>query len=329
MTVERVKWGAVAKRRRNNTSKIKIGNISFSPFVSRSGIRVRYARSVGPGMAGSSFPLFTFTSKMAAASFSLPSGPFAFGGSCPASAEKETRPLGVDAPNGIDPGNGKPWGYICSVCYAAKGRYAWAKFIHMGQYARLLLVKRLLLEGGPQAFARFMVGGIRVLTEDLFGLVDAKACSPNYFRIHDSGDFAIPGVHEGDYLAGWVLVARALPKIQFWAPTRLWPFPWFQQSVAAIASMGGWPENFMVRPSALYLNSPPPMLQGLPFAAGTMSASGDVIRKGKVVIPRAPIPSGVVDCPAYDDDTDTGTCWVRRCRKCWDHPETPINYRTH
>ena len=39
-----------------------------------------------------------------------------------------------------------------------------------------------------------------------------------FFRLHDSGDFGIGG----PYQEAWVLAARSLPGVQFWAPTRQW-----------------------------------------------------------------------------------------------------------
>lgn len=42
-----------------------------------------------------------------------------------------------------------------------------------------------------------------------------------FFRVHDSGDFSVPGV-ESAYLRAWKICFTALPHVRFWAPTRRW-----------------------------------------------------------------------------------------------------------
>ena len=42
-----------------------------------------------------------------------------------------------------------------------------------------------------------------------------------FFRVHDSGDFSI-GPKEAEYIEAWRVAAICLPRVYFWAPTRVW-----------------------------------------------------------------------------------------------------------
>jgi hypothetical protein len=51
------------------------------------------------------------------------------------------------------------------------------------------------------------------------GVQNGKVCG--FFRLHDSGDFGVPGAGSS-YMEAWGRVFHMLPHVQFWAPTRMW-----------------------------------------------------------------------------------------------------------
>jgi hypothetical protein len=338
-SIERVNWDRLKGKRLTNASGVNERNVGTrfveerlavhydkktgAPTVS-GGIRVEYAPpALVPGAEPlDSFALFTFTTKMSCASFSMPAGLGKYFGTCPASDPELARKYKLDAP-AIDPDTGKPYEFICSVCYAAKGRYGWAKYIHMGQEAHRIWTMKLLRKG-PQEFAAAMSSAISAL-QRLSDLSVAKVCDPRYFRVHDSGDMFGP-----HYLAGWIEVAKAMPSTRFWAPTRTWIFPEVSRT---IARHGGLPPNLTLRPSALFVNNPPPTLPG--FSAGSMCARGIQLdplydKQGNLVRPPVVrLPDGVWDCPAYAGGSVEHTCIAQGCRACWDEPNRPVNYREH
>jgi hypothetical protein len=327
MAVERVNWLKLKERRLRNTAGLSERNVTFDiieePLAVHinkktkqktvsGGIRVRLSPPVAVSGAPDydSFPLFTFTTKMSCASFGLPSGRGCFGGTCPAS-NPALFADGRIASSSPDPDGGR-YAFICDICYAGKGRYKFATYIHLCQQARALWITKLMKAGGVAAFAGEMSKAI-VLLNRLSNLSVAKVCDPQYFRIHDSGDFRDPA-----YQLGWIEVARRMSHIRFWVPTRTWVFPQWSQSVKDV------PLNLAIRPSALFINMIPPMLPG--YSAGSMCAKAKQLDARP---PRAVLPGGVYDCPAYKGGTIYHTCIAKKCRVCWDDQNVPVNYREH
>lgn len=236
--------------------------------------------------------LFTSTTKMRCASFSLPAGPPKIGGTCPAAAK------------------GKPGdaGFVCFGCYATAGNYLLPS-VQASQRVRLAWVRRALDEG---AFVDEMVAALAVLLSRprRASMLAPPGTPPaflnlRYFRIHDSGDFSwYPRMA---YAEAWAAIARRFPAVQFWAPTRDWVF------AGTVKALAGRPANLVVRPSALRVNDPPPVVPGLD--AGT------------TVDPRAFTAAKVHDCPAYRSAEHS--CESAQCRVCWDHPDVPVNYAPH
>jgi hypothetical protein len=327
MAVERVNWGKLRDRRIHNCVGVSKKNVTFNLIPERlrvtrdkktqrpsveGGVRVQYdpACEVPGAKPLPSFALFTFTTKMSCASFSLPAGLHEYGGTCPASDPRFAQRYGISP--GVDPETEKPYDHICSICYAGKGRYKIGMYIHIGQEAHRIWVRRLVEPpGGPALFADEMTKAIALLNS-LSDVSVAKVCDPLYFRIHDSGDCWTPG-----YLMGWIEVARRMPDLRFWMPTRTWIFPAMRHIIS-----GDVPRNLVIRPSALFVNSPPPMLPGC--SAGSMCAKGRQIDSGVVTLP-----GGVYDCPAYAGESIHHTCAAKNCRVCWEEPTVPVNYREH
>jgi hypothetical protein len=168
-------------------------------------------------------------------------------------------------------------GSICAFCYALKGRYVFPN-------VQAAMEKR---------FAS--------LTHDLW--VDAmtylinKANNP-HFRWHDSGD--LQGIW---HLEKIVKVAKNLPHISFWLPTREYSFV-----SEYIAKGGEVPFNLTIRLSALMMNGPAPV--GLAERLG-LCVSG-ASNKGEF------------NCPSSKQGNKCGSC-----RACWHKNEFAINYKKH
>ena len=168
-------------------------------------------------------------------------------------------------------------GSMCAFCYALKGRYVFPN-------VQKAMEKR---------FAS--------LTNDLW--VDAmtyligKVKNP-YFRWHDSGD--LQGVWHIEKI---VKIAKNLPNISFWLPTREYAF------VSTYIEKGGEvPSNLTIRLSALMMDGPAPV--------------GIAQRLGLCVSGASKL--GNFNCPSSKQGNKCGDC-----RKCWDKNEFAINYKKH
>ena len=267
--------------------------------------------------------LFTFTSKMSCASFSIPAGPQNHG-TCPASRPQaveregsytEFHPPLADMAKYKGSETGNPATYVCDVCYAGKGNYALRANVSLTQMARLRWMTKTMRS---ESFARRMSEGIGSLFDrEVEQVLLAKNISNRYFRIHDSGDF-----NTIEYYKAWRDVCdqfmgkkglKGHPFVYFWAPTRQWVYKSFRDAFTEYYPPG---PNFSLRPSGLFTNWPgTPMIPGI--AAGTTSIEGDA-------------PPPIKNCPAYDDENaEEKSCAGSRCRTCWSEPRKPVNYRTH
>lgn len=272
--------------------------------------------------------LFTMPFKMAALSFSPLAGPRRievkgygeFKGTCPASSIPTSDPL-----------------YICNGCYAMDGNYNYPSKIFQ-QVVATAWARQAVKDG---TFAEDMVRAIKkthTMTRASLTVRSKKHGESHfdnhgYFRIHDSGDFYsmayMRGNEPGKASGGWFAVAKALPDVKFWAPTRNMILPvsiggdpstfkvrqsWVDEVIANA------PKNLIIRQSSMYFNDPPLNVRGL--AGGASSASGDAtkswgLKEGK----------DYHQCPV--ERKDYATCEQAGCRKCWDKPEMPINYHIH
>ena len=174
---------------------------------------------------------------------------------------------------------------VCSICYALKGRYVFPN----------------VLEAMEKRFQSLMKAIVRVQQKDewieaMVFLISKKEKS-GFFRWHDSGD--LQGVWHLEIIAE---VARRLPQIKFWLPTREYSFvsEWIQAGNKV-------PENLTIRLSALMLDGEPP----------------------KAIAERLNLTvSGASDtdwnCPA---SLQSGKCGD--CRNCWDRNVQQVNYKKH
>lgn len=181
-------------------------------------------------------------------------------------------------------------GSVCSSCYAdQRRRYRWSA-VKLAQERRLSWTLEALSSG------RFVPA--------LVGLITARG--DTHFRLHDSGDF-----FSSDYVDAWCDVARALPEVSFWAPTRSWALGGRPRGDADPLLLGlcrlARLANVTVRPSALLLDDAPPAVPGLHAGSAVTTERG-----------RATCPKYLRSPPACGD-----------CRHCWDEPDQPVVYLKH
>ena len=165
---------------------------------------------------------------------------------------------------------------ICSICYAKKGRYVFPNVIaamekRLKSLSSLHWVDKMV----------FLIG---------------KQEKSGHFRWHDSGD--IQGVWHLEKIAE---VARRLPDIKFWLPTREYRFvrEWMQ--------FANVPKNLTIRLSAYMVDGKPPTKLAKKLGLTTSGVSPDGF-----------------NCPASKQGNECG-----ECRACWDGSVENINYKKH
>jgi len=117
-----------------------------------------------------------------------------------------------------------------------------------------------------------------------------------HFRWHDSGD--VQGVWHLEKIAQ---VARNLPHIKFWLPTREYGF------VREWMKLKRLPKNLTIRLSAYMVDGKPPTSLAKKLGLTTSGVS----------------PDGY-NCPASKQNNECG-----ECRACWDNTVENINYKKH
>lgn len=218
----------------------------------------------------------TATSSMPCASWSLPAGR-----SCPGSKLSVAK-LGESA--------------VCFSCYAMKGFYRMGN-VKTVQQQRMSWVQESLMNDGGSEFVAVLIS---LVSQDV-----AQRGEP-IFRVHDSGDlFSVP------YIRAWERVCAELPDVMFWFPTRSHILPNLLPAIQALAAL----PNVTVRPSALALDEPAPIVPGL--SAGT------------TVVRSLPVLDTLPDvrlCPKTDPTDGRSSCGD--CRTCWEG-SLPVAYLQH
>ncbi len=330
-----------------------------------------------------SYSLLTDTGKMGTFSWSLPAGPKGAPGRLmikdnalvrdPDGSNPREVVMDIDVGSGTCPGanpgfslmpadkvtDPSPKTYICGSCYAIKGAYGNASMV-TAQEARLMLTEVLLKQESKsgKAMNRFVEVFVEAIRLGQINSMNRRKRqrdksqvwtipAPEYFRIHDSGDF-----YDKRYLESWAEICRhflepvkaggwTLPPITFWAPTRMWAVGGYK---TATACMGEWeidpatgehkidpktgdkietlhcvPSNLTLRPSALHFGDPPPMLNRKGYAAGSMAGTPEQGRE-----------MSNWSCPAYappalkggqvwkvDKETGIGRWGSGTCSRAW------------
>ena len=179
---------------------------------------------------------------------------------------------------------------VCSACYAdGRHRYRW-RAVQDAQSRRFAWTLEALAAG------RF----VAVVADRI-----ASRAEP-YFRLHDAGDFFSP-----PYIEAWRQIARALPDVSFWAPTRSWAVagqrrPDSDPLLASLRRLAAL-SNVIVRPSALYIDDPPPTVSGLASGSAVTTDRSQTTCQKTLRVPSACGP----------------------CRRCWDEPLVPVTYLRH
>jgi hypothetical protein len=122
-------------------------------------------------------------------------------------------------------------GSTCSGCYALKNFYAyWWPAVKARHQRQASLTHQLW----PEAMVALMLDYVRRGGE-------------RFFRWHDSGD-----LQSVEHLERIVGIARAVPELQFWLPTREYGI-----AAAFLAEGGTVPRNLTIRLSAHFVGAPP------------------------------------------------------------------------
>lgn len=174
----------------------------------------------------------------------------------------------------------KKAGSVCSKCYAHKGMYVFAN-VRDAQAKRLEILSSNLSQWQAD------------MTELLSRKYAKKTGSDAVFRWHDSGD-----VQSREHFSAIVQIAKDLPGISFWLPTK--EYALVRWAVANLEI----PSNLVVRVSAPMIGAAPNPIPGtVSSTVGTEHGQ---------------------DCPAYSQDGKCGNC-----RACWDAEIPSVNYPQH
>jgi len=176
-------------------------------------------------------------------------------------------------------------GSVCEGCYALKGHYRYPN-VKAPRAANLETIRLAQASGEWEGWIAGVVAAI-----------DGSERS-GFFRWHDSGD-----VQSIEHLEAIAEVARRLPGIRFWLPTKE-----KGDVLEYVRRHGDFPENLTVRLSA-------PMIDGKPSAAWGITSTVHKATKAE--------DSGFA-CGAY---TRGGKCG--ECRACWDRSVPNVGYPKH
>lgn len=168
-------------------------------------------------------------------------------------------------------------GTTCSGCYALKGRYVMPT-------VKAALARRYASLDSP------------TWIDDMVRVIAWKETS-GFFRWHDSGD-----LQSTNHLARIAEIARRLPNIRFWLPTREYSI------VKAFVDQYGSaaiPANLTIRLSATKIDTQAPSIAGLPTSGVASNETN-------------------ATCPARLQDNE-----CRDCRACWNKEATHVIYKKH
>lgn len=180
-------------------------------------------------------------------------------------------------------------GSVCHVCYARKGMFRFPS-VQQSQQRNYRLIRQCERTG----YSRWIDAMV-----DAIGRTKVP-----WFRWHSSGD-----IQSLEHLEAIVQIARQLPNINFWLPTKE-----YQIVRAYQKKYDNWiPANLCIRISAplvdYFPNNNP---SKLPMSAVVSDSS------------KVPADAGWRLCPAPQQGGKCGNC-----RACWDSGESKVAYRKH
>lgn len=174
-------------------------------------------------------------------------------------------------------------GSVCEKCYAFRGNYG-TPSVQKGLSRRLAALSD----------SRWAPAMARLISHY------TKSEDP-YFRIHDSGDF-----QSVEHVLRWVSIARCLPWVKFWAPSKEYGMARTARKQVKAAGRD-WPDNLVIRLSA-------PMIG---------QAGLNRWRQDGTLYSTVDSGSGH-ECPAPTQDNECGPC-----RACWDRSVQSVDYHRH
>jgi hypothetical protein len=169
-------------------------------------------------------------------------------------------------------------GSVCENCYALKGFYkTYAKTVKPAQYKRLAAIDN----------PNWVLAMVKLIG-------DTKS---EFFRWHDSGD-----LQSVAHLEKIAEIARALPNVRFWLPTREYAI------VKEFLANNTVPKNLVIRLSAHLVDGPVPTIGKL----NVSSVFSDTA------------PKGCFECPARKQNNE-----CKDCRACWNPKVKHVSYHQH
>lgn len=185
-------------------------------------------------------------------------------------------------------------GSVCEHCYACTGRYCIPTVIAC-QAKRLESIKKFSGKGidGDRPYACWVEAMVLLIASKNVRVTEENK---GFFRWHDSGD-----IISVDHLCAIAQIARELPDIKFWLPTK------------EIRILNEWmksnriPSNLCIRLSATMVDKKAPDVR-IPISH---------------VHTKRPIGRS---CPAIEVHSG---CGKLGCRKCWDKRIKAISYKKH
>lgn len=163
-------------------------------------------------------------------------------------------------------------GSVCSNCYALKGFY--------------------VMPSVKQAQQKRLNSLTHPMWTDAMTYLIAKS-KTEYFRWHDSGDLQSRG-----HLDNIVKVAKNLPNVNFWLPTRE-----AKLITQYLKEHLDFPDNLIVRVSGAMVDGPQPV---------------------RFIHTSTVVTSPTATCPAPSQGNKCGSC-----RKCWDRSVATVAYKEH
>jgi hypothetical protein len=191
--------------------------------------------------------------------------------------------------------------FVCNGCYAMKGAYGNPSVISVMEWRRKWLEQFALPSGKFETIMEFCIRLAQYKSRKALrkrGVMTpeqiASVPHPNYFRIHDAGDF-----FDKKYFEAWLRVCRKMKDIHFWAPTRMWIHEsnrkWLNEAIKA----GKIPPNLALRPSGLFFDGPEPFIAGLSSGTSSSNITFRVERGGKIKLDIQASDQNAWGCPAY------------------------------
>lgn len=176
-------------------------------------------------------------------------------------------------------------GSVCSVCYAFKGNYCFPCVVN-AQARRLKIIRENLF------------GWKTAMVSLLERKLASKSRADRVFRWHDSGD-----LQSVEHLSAIVDIAKVLPRIRFWLPTRE------REMVKEYLSVEGrkFPKNLTVRISVAMIGQK--FVRGL-HVKGTVASTVGA--------------GNGFHCPARSQGNE-----CKDCRACWTKSVPVVDYSRH